>query len=145
LGSTHTAYFQATQIRLPADPLALLFYFIFVNNWLFLGTDSVHYARARAHLYDIVSVALSPGLLRYYHCAVGNFSNPTFRKKMWHLRFQGLVGPRIIMREHPIMLNNKLHGATPQKISSIYINAARTPNPANVDLQTVFHAQYACL
>jgi len=39
------------------------------------------------------------------------------------------------------MLNDKLHYLTPQKISSIYNNVAGTPNPANVDLQTVFHAQ----
>jgi len=49
---------------------------------------------------------------------------------MWHLRYQELVGPRIILRESPVMLNDKLHGVTPQKISSIYINAVRTPNPA---------------
>jgi hypothetical protein len=41
----HATYFQATQIRLPADPLASLFYFIFVNKWLLLGTDFVHYTR----------------------------------------------------------------------------------------------------
>jgi hypothetical protein len=64
---------------------------------------------------------------------------------MWHLRFQGLVGPRITLKERPVVLNYKLHSVTPHKIISIYINAARTPNPAYDDLQTVFHAQYAYL
>jgi hypothetical protein len=64
---------------------------------------------------------------------------------MWHPRLQGLVGPRIILRERSVMLNAKLNGVNTPENQIIYINAARTPNPTNVDLQTVFHAQYTCL